>query len=897
LGRPDSGVSLAFKNRKLSVAVKKTTFLPVLPAFGAYFSVNASCFLILCAVFLFQNTTNAQSVSIAGIINRYAAVSAIDTCTGRIAVSDTSGFRKGGSVMIMQMQGAGINNSNNSSYGQVQSYNVTGRFEKAIIDSVAFQAIYLRNRLLYIYTPASKVQLITYPVFPNATITDTLRAKAWDGTTGGILAFEVSGTLTMNAPMVVNGCGFRGGAPYANPSNNCSWALPETAYLYAAGNWRGAFKGEGIALMEVGKELGRGPQANGGGGGNDHNSGGGGGGNLSNGGKGGENDEPSTFGCSGHLPGLGGNGILSTNNRIYLGGGGGAGHANNLLNSGGGAGGGVVLIKAKYLAGLEQKIFANGQSPKLADGDGGGGGGAGGSILLDLGNPSSGLLVYARGGKGGNTNANNQNRCFGPGGGGGGGRVIANQPVLTYLEGGQAGVVTNSSNGCNGNSNNGSAGQDGALETFTPIPQENALVYVPQVIQSPFPQSVCVGKSAIFSVSANGGNWQYQWQLNTGTGWQNIGNAQGYTGFKTNTLKLTTAGNSQNGYQYRCIVSRVGCSEVTSLSTILTIKPAPIAAFSINLNGSTLQLTNMATNFTGIYWSFGDGTFSSDPNTAHTYITGGNYVVTQYAFNDCDTNAHFMPVLITLAPKAGFLVADTTKSCETAEVIFANAATNATSYNWSFPGGNPAVSTLSDPLVTYSISGNYMARQIVSNAAGSDTFEFHFYVQVDKVPLANFVVASIFNGTITVNNMSTPGALCTWNFGDGSADIVAQNPTYQYTQSGVFTITLAVTNPCGASILQSQIQVTIVAVSSPKVPVLPLIYPNPADQQCTVDCSKLETLPLRARLYDAGGRLVQERQTDHEIIWMMQTHDLPSGIYQLQLVLPTTLLVVPICIR
>jgi hypothetical protein len=190
-----------------------------------------------------------------------------------------------------------------------------------------------------------------------------------------------------------------------------------------------------------------------------------------------------------------------------------------------------------------------------------------------------------------------------------------------------------------------------------------------------------------------------------------------------------------------------------------------------------------------------------------------------------------------------------------------------------------------------------MARQIVSNVSGSDTSEFHFYVQVDKVPLANFVVASIFNGIVTVNNMSTAGALCTWNFGDGSPDILGQNPTYQYTQSGVFTITLAVTNPCGASILQSQIQVTIVSVTTPETPVLPLIYPNPADQQFTVDCSNLETLPLRARLYDTGGRLVQERQTANETVWMMRTSDLPSGMYQLQLILPTSLLVVPICIR
>ncbi|MBK8193250.1 MAG: hypothetical protein IPK76_08590 [Lewinellaceae bacterium] len=170
------------------------------------------------------------------------------------------------------------------------------------------------------------------------------------------------------------------GRAFVAAVNNCNFLVPETAYFYAADNWRGAPKGEGIAAMLAGMELGRGPQANGGGGGNDHNSGGGGGGNIAAGGTGGDNDEPSNLGCDGYYPGIKGYAIPGTPDRIFMGGGGGAGHANNNLLSGGGRGGGIIFIKAGAIDGASPLIEANGTAAPASNGDGAGGGGAGGAI-------------------------------------------------------------------------------------------------------------------------------------------------------------------------------------------------------------------------------------------------------------------------------------------------------------------------------------------------------------------------------------------------------------------------------------------------------------------------------------------------------------------------------------
>lgn len=77
--------------------------------------------------------------------------------------------------------------------------------------------------------------------------------SALNGTTGGVLTFEVSGNLTLNAPILADGMGFRGGQAYIGAGNNCNFLVPETGYFYGIPNWRGGYKGEGIALPIVGR--------------------------------------------------------------------------------------------------------------------------------------------------------------------------------------------------------------------------------------------------------------------------------------------------------------------------------------------------------------------------------------------------------------------------------------------------------------------------------------------------------------------------------------------------------------------------------------------------------------------------------------------------------------------
>ncbi|MFX9224416.1 hypothetical protein ABTO47_19760, partial [Acinetobacter baumannii] len=78
--------------------------------------------------------------------------------------------------------------------------------------SIVGNNIKLQKKLINSYDFINgKVQIIRVPSYSNATIASTLTAKSWNGTIGGVLVFNVTDTLKLNADIDVSGKGFVGG--------------------------------------------------------------------------------------------------------------------------------------------------------------------------------------------------------------------------------------------------------------------------------------------------------------------------------------------------------------------------------------------------------------------------------------------------------------------------------------------------------------------------------------------------------------------------------------------------------------------------------------------------------------------------------------------------------------
>lgn len=763
-------------------------------------------FFFLLTPFLTTAQTNRDSIK--GVINRYAQVTVLDACDARLTVSDTTGFRKGMRLILCQMNGAVINSSNSSSFGNIDDLREVGKYEVNIVDSVAANTIFLKLYLKNEYNTGAAIQIVTYPYFADAVVTDTLRAKPWDGKSGGIIAFEAA-NLVLNAPIIASETGFRGGAVKAYTF--CDALEFYNSYYYdinTTSKQNGAPKGEGIAATIAGKECGRAPQANGGGGGNNHKSGGGGGGHLVEGGIGGKQSHVNAIrNCIGDYPGGGGNFISSkTSDRIFFGGGGGAGHNRENSDNHGGRGGGIVIVKTNTLTGNGKTIATNGESGPNNTSDGGPGGGGGGTVML-LANQTIGAVnIEANGGNGGNT-ISIQEYDFGPGGGGAGGRIMLSTAtgITSTLLGGTPGK-----NAISRQSQGATKGADGIIQNLTNfklLQSTDTVTRKLDIVQQPIAIQICEYQNTTFKVKASGTNLRYEWQINKGNGFVAIVPDTTFIGVGTPTLIINKPRTTLNPFLFRCVVSS-GCTQVNSVNSQpvgINILPAPVSLFTPNITYNTVQFINTSSNGASFIWTFGDGRTGRNRDTTITYALQGEYDVTLRTINNCDTAIYTVRIRLNTPPKASF-ESTTTSYCTPANVKFTNTTSNNTvSYKWSFPGGSPATSTEINPSVLYTTAGIYDVVLIATNTNGKDTITKAGYIRINTAPTASFrKIQNGNNPTVNFDNLTVGATTFLWNFGDGTTAIEA-SPQHTYATGGTFIVKLTASNNCGSTSSQDTI--------------------------------------------------------------------------------------------
>jgi len=93
----------------------------------------------------------------------------------------------------------------------------------------------------------------------------------------------------------------------------------------------------------------------------------------------------------------------------------------------------------------------------------------------------------------------------------------------------------------------------------------------------------------------------------------------------------------------------------------------------------------------------------------------------------------------TPAPPTANFFSDNTVSCTVPFTVqfqdLSGGFPSVATWNWSFPGGTPAASTMQNPIVTYNASGTYDVTLIVTNSVGGDTIQKTGYITVNTVPI------------------------------------------------------------------------------------------------------------------------------------------------------------------
>ena len=459
--------------------------------------------LLITMLFLAALQGQAQSCPVNGVntINSYpntyypagqstVAAGSHSITLGPVTYGSTP-INMGDIVLIIQMQGAQINSSNDNTYGDgsgsgsgylANSMMYAGSMEYAVATNnvpLAGGALTISMGTVNAYSNNTfgadgqrySYQVIRIPVYYDLQLTGSIAAPAWDGAEGGVLVLYASHNLDLNGQTVdVSGLGFRGGGARALSGSGSG---SSTDYVTSSTNTANGSKGEGLAGTPLylnqnnttlltgplegypGGSYGQGAPGNAGGGGtdgnasaNDQNTGGGGGGNGGAGGTGG-------FAWSSGIAsgGRGGAPFAQVSpSQLVMGGGGGAGTTNNATGTPGGgfassgaAGGGIIIVSAdNAIIGTGTLLANGGDGNSTVQNDGTGGGGAGGSILIYSHNGvANNITARANGGAGG-TNQMAGGAAHGPGGGGGGGIIYSNASLnaASAVSGGAAGTTS-----------------------------------------------------------------------------------------------------------------------------------------------------------------------------------------------------------------------------------------------------------------------------------------------------------------------------------------------------------------------------------------------------------------------------------------------------------------------
>ncbi|MCP4043455.1 MAG: hypothetical protein GY731_16115, partial [Gammaproteobacteria bacterium] len=261
------------------------------------------------------------------------------------ATGSGTGISQGDLLMVMQMQDALIDSSNDLHYGDGSGTGTpdasgstdirqTGLYEFAIASNTVGTGggtLTLTSGLshAYYHDINRRFQVIRVPRYNDLTLSGTLTAAAWNGNTGGVIVIDVLGTLDFNGNNIdVSGQGFRAGMFIGGNSTSTNLVEPNWVVSNTSNNpsfTHFGSKGEGIAgtpsIRGFGGDgypagdLARGAPGNAGGGANNHNGGGGGGSNIGFGGRGG------FAWSSGDAGGRGGASFNGYSGRLLLGGG------------------------------------------------------------------------------------------------------------------------------------------------------------------------------------------------------------------------------------------------------------------------------------------------------------------------------------------------------------------------------------------------------------------------------------------------------------------------------------------------------------------------------------------------------------------------------------------------
>jgi PKD repeat protein len=169
-------------------------------------------------------------------------------------------------------------------------------------------------------------------------------------------------------------------------------------------------------------------------------------------------------------------------------------------------------------------------------------------------------------------------------------------------------------------------------------------------------------------------------------------------------------------------------------------------------------------------------------------------------------------------PVANF-ASSATQVCAGSQVTFNDLSSNSpTQWTWSFPGGSPNSSNVSNPVISYNTPGTYTVTLVAANTAGSNSSTQTSYITVEPVVAAfSQDVPGIcpgFSVTFANETSCSPNSI-QWIFNGGDPATSTDNaPVVTYSSPGFYDVILIAQNSFGNDTLTQNLAVQVYSSAS-----------------------------------------------------------------------------------
>lgn len=216
----------------------------------------------------------------------------------------------------------------------------------------------------------------------------------------------------------------------------------------------------------------------------------------------------------------------------------------------------------------------------------------------------------------------------------------------------------------------------------------------------------------------------------------------------------------------------------------------------------SVQFTDQSTGEIATWsWDFdGDGREDSNlQHASHQYSDTGSYTVSLTVHDGFSSYTRTLNDYITVRePLSAGFTGEPTSGYAPLTVHFTDLSEGtATSWSWDFDGDGMEDAGTQNPDYEYALPGVYTVGLTVDDGISTDSVVIENYITAVEPPAAGFSAEPATGyAPLTVQfSDHSGGAVNSWSWdfdGDGMEEATIQNPTFEYTEPGIYTVILTV---------------------------------------------------------------------------------------------------------